>query len=917
MGTHAKRRAQGKHRKPAQPRLRAGGSGHTGARIAAVGLAVVAGGSIGAGQAFALSDPSGPASSTSVLTANPEGKFSAESWLRDPANWQHLTEGSGQDAYTKWLKKQGFAVDATSGLHISHGNQQFAPTEDQMRALQLRYLAREHAQSLENGYANSLREAGVAEGDIRSLVRQDLRGAVSALETENGRLFLGESGGQDPLRPGSLGERAYGEAESSLREKQRAEDERAGTANAQEEENARAQGREPKLQEPKRVGPEPWHGKCAECDTLNQYHDTLGATEDRPVASEAVEGRGPEVPGKGKPVGETKPPCKSCGAALPLADIVTQPETMKPTKGAVPLPKAQPARTDPPESTSAADSASCRPKRSASGLGCSPALDVDDPSRGASSVSAEEQEEARRGGASEDHPGLAAEERRGAADALDAEEPDSRATDGEERARSGVAVERAAARANLGVSVAGAALGPLEQVNEKIIGPHLHQTHDNLCNENADCWKEEVRNSFAERWFELPEAERTQESGEAISAELRDEFRERLDSAVAKGWGEDKIASRQRNLVGVENSLDTMPRQAVEGGLDGFEAGRAAASRYGDGDPGREVVADDMKKAWGEYLADHPDVTHDDGWSTSYDLGANGNAYQYRPSPSLLEFPSYVFRNVTGIYADTWEVKRARSFHDTLMNTPLDEPHDRAGSADSPRQKRDAGFGEDEADDEVQDTYDMGPALRDEPLDESSDGTDSSPDRLRSGDLERTGDALQDLEQEGRGQQADETSSAPVDRLGGIRVEALTDPANSLRLASGGSPSMPLETPVGETGVEPAPAQGEDPAPEEAPAPEGTALQQPVEAPAPVAEEQVPAQASVAVPVTEQTPVQDQALTDTYQAPAQTEIYEGPVTADTYEEPAATETYQEPAAAEAHEEPAAAEAYEEPAQFEA
>lgn len=148
MGNHSKRRTQGRHRKPAATRI-VPREGSLGVKIAAIGLTAAAGGSLGAGQAFALSGPSSGSESSVVQPSGTGPKFTAQAWLSDSANWQHLTEGAGQADYVKWLKNQGYAVDTKNGLHISYSGQKYPYNLEQLEALQLRFLAKEHAQWLQ------------------------------------------------------------------------------------------------------------------------------------------------------------------------------------------------------------------------------------------------------------------------------------------------------------------------------------------------------------------------------------------------------------------------------------------------------------------------------------------------------------------------------------------------------------------------------------------------------------------------------------------------------------------------------------------------------------------------------------------------------------------------------------------------
>ncbi|WP_328296400.1 hypothetical protein OG389_00190 [Streptomyces sp. NBC_00435] len=232
-------------------------------------------------------------------------------------------------------------MDTKNGLHISYSGQKYPYNLEQLEALQLRFLAKEHAQWLQGEYVSFLRDAGVPEDEIRPMVLRELPGAVSILETEHDRLYFGQSGSGQP-EPGSEGERLYNISKADLEEKQRVENERAAKENALEIARVEAEGGEPKLQKPKNVGPEVWHGFCSEVDCYNQLfrdQSAPGAEPDPVRRTEAVEARGQGEGGKGKPVGESKALCRSCAAAMAAAGVSAQSEKMKPAPGAQAFPK--------------------------------------------------------------------------------------------------------------------------------------------------------------------------------------------------------------------------------------------------------------------------------------------------------------------------------------------------------------------------------------------------------------------------------------------------------------------------------------------------------------------------------------------------------------------------------------------------
>jgi len=279
----------------------------------------------------------------------------------NPENWQLLFEEypGPKSEYQEWLKKQGFVYTKNNGLVLEWGGRQYRPSVTQMQALQLRWLAKSHAEYVEAKLRSLFPNLPEAQ------LKDQLSGAVAAMETKGGHFFVGSSGGGTWPEPGSEHERAYNEAREELERegeaRLQADKDRLKEAQAKLEQGGVTKKEQKRLEveinnlkekiaKPEKYGPPGWHGQCAEVSCLNQMMDKVESKvqenigelrkqgqdvspeteqkirqeklrrEYKAELSEAVEGKG----GSGRGIGDNKPPCASCGKALPKQDIETQ-----------------------------------------------------------------------------------------------------------------------------------------------------------------------------------------------------------------------------------------------------------------------------------------------------------------------------------------------------------------------------------------------------------------------------------------------------------------------------------------------------------------------------------------------------------------------------------------------------------------
>ncbi|MEV7415654.1 hypothetical protein [Streptomyces sp. NPDC089919] len=642
MGDNTRRRGQGRHRKPARPPGRHGGAGRVGVRIAALGLTATAGAALGTGQALAAETPDGPGTRAAAQGADPAA---AAGPRQPPAYVYRGVQIQPEDFTPRYDPGKPFRLPTyvSSGTFLE-ANPGRAFTEGMVSRVTTDLSIQEH---LAGGERNLSPYISTSESPVTA--REFALGtgnfpATYAFERRIGpdgapRTYAVSRGIVYTIKPEGM---AY--AEDMARQAGVAEKESVRTKLSQQE----------------------W-------------------VADRKIAPQNVQGyqvyeRVAELDARGYPK-KWSPAAESQGyftvdgkTQLPAAEKA--PGVLAAQAGA-----SEPAGAGVEEGSSA----SCRVSRSVTSRGCGLTGEA---GRG---------EEGRSGYAEErppvsEEPGPrrypAADEARGTV------RPPVAAPEGEDPA----GAYRRSAGSSRGVGLAGAGAGAMVggQLNEKFLGPYLRTIDADSCTENSACWSTEVQNSFAERWFGLPESERTPQKAQDIADEFRAEFRERLSSAEAKGWSADRLQARRTDLAAVEGILDRLPEQAADGRIDagGFAAGRDAASQYAGADPGADALVEQRQKAWEEHLTSHPDASPDD-WSRSYDLGLTGNAYAYAPGSPWYRVPDQILRtftpdsvmwNVFGVNSETRELRQARSFSQTLNETALRSPaSDADAGPDTPK----------------------------------------------------------------------------------------------------------------------------------------------------------------------------------------------------------------------------------------
>jgi hypothetical protein len=663
-----------------------------------VGITIAAGTSLGAGQALAR-DP-GPSSQEQRGDEFKE----ATNWLENPKNWEGLLNNQDPE-YVKWLNSQGLSLSKENGLVVTWASKNYKLSVEEMRGIQLRWLAKEHAQWLYEEYKKNNPQLP------DYTVRERLSGAVAAMETKDGRFHLGTSGGNVP-QPGSPQERAY--------EKARDELEKLG-----------------KLP--------PWHGACAEVSCLNQvlenaereiskqeeeggrkFTDTereeLLKEKYQAVLSEAVEGRGripdwekinaeverqrqsgqiidEETAGKlrnelaakseyqkqAKNIGANKPPCPSCGRALPevpaatkSGGIETQPDKLKRTKADVPIGgnadqgkgKRKGGESLPQSTSPGQGSGSSNPEVSQS----PEQNQVRNQNGNGDQDRNQQNEQASAPDCSGKSLPLAACVRNVPSESDGGQIP-SKPVDGQEGQTASKPVVApgspevskpvvtsskpdASGRFSWSTGLRHAGHNLLldtlmigaGELHEHLKGPNeMNGALANCNDEEGHCWSHEALDWWASEWNKLPPEQRTRENAQAISSKVLEYYQSEAPYRKTREWFDkypDRRPELDKNLKSVEGLVKQLPGDAMSGVLDGYTAGRDSMTRYREkyGDDEDKFVSNnemvrDRNQAWGTSRQNRGEGLDPTTWNRYYMLGAqHSSRYDFDQNGPLHTF---------------------------------------------------------------------------------------------------------------------------------------------------------------------------------------------------------------------------------------------------------------------------------------